>query len=396
MKRLLFTAASLLSFLFIQAQNADTSLMKSRKLKLEEVNLVTSYYNQDGDNAAVTGGIGSQKLTDISNIIEMTFTRYDKKQRKQTYAASIGIDHYTSASSDQIDLKANSSASHADTRIYPSLIVSREDEIKRTTVGAEIYSSTEFDYQSFGGKVSIAKKSKDKNSEIAGSLQAFLDQVQIIIPYELRTYANTVGGYTFSPRNTFTAGLSYSRVINKRLQILTQAEVTKQDGLLSLPFHRVYFTNFALRQENLPNSRLRVPVSISGNYFYGDKIVLKGSLRFYKDDWGITSETASLEVPIKVTPFFSVSPYYRFYRQTAAKYFAAYRDHTINEEFYTSNYDLAQFNSNFYGAGFRYAPTKGVLGMQHFGSVELRYGHYKKTVGLNANLVSLLIQWKKN
>ena len=43
---------------------------KSRKLKIEEINLVSSYYTQNGSNAAVTGGIGSEKLTDIANVFD--------------------------------------------------------------------------------------------------------------------------------------------------------------------------------------------------------------------------------------------------------------------------------------------------------------------------------------
>ena len=111
MKRIFLTAAGLFALLHTFAQQAtDTTGFKSRQLKVEEVNLVSSYYAQDGNNAAVTGGIGSQKLTDIVNVIDVKLTRYDKKLRKHSYTIEAGIDHYTSASSDQVDLKANSSA----------------------------------------------------------------------------------------------------------------------------------------------------------------------------------------------------------------------------------------------------------------------------------------------
>ena len=127
MKKILFTAAAMFSLLCAGAQNsqADSSSFKSRKLKLEEINLVSSYYTQNGNNAAVTGGIGSEKLTDIANVIDVKLFKYDKKLRKNTFGAELGVDHYTSASSDRIDLKANSSASSADTRFYPSVNWSR-------------------------------------------------------------------------------------------------------------------------------------------------------------------------------------------------------------------------------------------------------------------------------
>jgi len=65
---------SLLSALSQTTPNTDSSY-KRRKLKFEEANIVSSYYKQDGNHAAVTGGIGSQALTDLSNSIDVKLTR---------------------------------------------------------------------------------------------------------------------------------------------------------------------------------------------------------------------------------------------------------------------------------------------------------------------------------
>jgi hypothetical protein len=124
MKRIFLTAIGisiLLLNLKAQSQLPDSTVYKSRKLQLEEINLVSSYYVQNGEHAAVTGGIGTQKLHDIANTVEVNLIRYNRHAAKQSLAISLGIDYYTSASSDMIDLQANSSASHADLRIYPSI-----------------------------------------------------------------------------------------------------------------------------------------------------------------------------------------------------------------------------------------------------------------------------------
>ena len=73
MKRIFITGFALLALFQTRAQNVptDSTAYKSRKLKLEEVNLVSSYYKQDGNNSAVTGGIGSEHLTDIANTIDV-------------------------------------------------------------------------------------------------------------------------------------------------------------------------------------------------------------------------------------------------------------------------------------------------------------------------------------
>src|SRR3954462_4043810 len=88
---------------FSQGGPKTDSAYKSRKLTFEEANLVSSYYRQDGNNAAVTGGIGSEKLTDLSNSIDLKLSAHDKRNRKHSFSADLGIDHYTSASSDKID-----------------------------------------------------------------------------------------------------------------------------------------------------------------------------------------------------------------------------------------------------------------------------------------------------
>jgi len=139
---------------------------------------------------------------------------------------------------------------------------------------------------------------------------------------------------------------------------------------------------------------MKVPLGLRANYFMGDNLVFRTWYRMYFDDWGIRSNTGMLEVVYKVTPFLSVTPYYRFYQQSAADHFAAYGEHTASDELYTSNFSYAKFVSHFFGAGFRVAPPEGVFHIQHFSSLELRYGHYQKTTDLNANIITLSAGFK--
>jgi hypothetical protein len=380
---------------FSQGNPKTDSSYKSRKLTFEEANLISSYYNQNGNNAAVTGGIGSEKLTDFSNSIDLKLSIYDRRNRKHSFTGEFGIDHYTSASSDKIDPTTISSASHADTRFYPSVGWTMENEKKGTTIGAGLSTSTEFDYQSFGANINFAQKTKNKMGEFSAKLQAYLDQVSLIYPVELRTGA--MGGdnnYAKTSRNTISGNLSWSQIINKNFQVLIDGEIVYQQGYLGLPFHRVYFNDNSVHVENLPSTRLKIPLGIRANYFIGDKFILRTWYRNYHDDWGINSNAIQIETVVKVNPFLSITPFYRFYQQSATKYFASYQAHTIADEFYTSNYDLSKFNSNFFGAGFRIAPPEGIFKIQHLNSLELRYGHYQKTTGMNSNIISLNLKFK--
>ncbi|SFA92809.1 Protein of unknown function [Flavobacterium swingsii] len=392
MKRIFITGFALLGILRLSAQNTptDSTGYKSTKLKVEEVNFVSSYYTQNGNNAAVTGGIGSEELTDLSNTIDVKLIKYGKSGKKYTWDVEVGFDYYTSASSDMVDLSANTSASSADIRFYPSVSYTMENEEKGNTFGAGISSSTEFDYQSFGGNISYSKKTKDRNGEFTAKFQAFLDQVKLIEPIELRTNE----GYATASRNTFAGSLSYAQIVNKNFQVMFLADVITQNGYLSLPFHRVYFTDSSVHQEKLPDARLKIPLAIRASYFLGDNFIIRGYYRFYSDDWGLKSHTANIELPVKLSTVFSLSPFYRYYTQTGVKYFKGFEEHTGSEKFYTSNYDLSKFNSNFFGIGMKLTPLKGVFGIKHFNTLELRYGHYTKTTNMISNIISLNIKYK--
>lgn len=394
MKRVFITGFALLSIFRLSAQEkpADSTGYKSTKLKLEEVNLVSSYYKQNGNNSAVTGGVGSEELTDISNAIDVKMIKYGKTGKKHTLDFEVGVDHYTSASSDKVDLQANSSASSADTRFYPSVSYTMENEEKGSTFGAGVSSSTEFDYQSFGGNISYSKKTKNRNGEFTAKFQAYLDQVKLVTPVELRPAGDD--SYGTASRNTFAGSVSYAQIINQNFQVMFLADIITQNGYLGLPFHRVYFDDSSVHIEKLPDTRLKIPVAVRASYFLADNFILRGYYRFYTDDWGLKSHTADLEVPVKLSTVFSLSPFYRYYTQTGVKYFKGFEEHTAANEFYTSNYDLSRFNSSFFGMGMKYTPLKGVFGLKHFHTLELRYGHYTKTTNMVSNIISIAIKYK--
>ena len=383
------------------SQTTDSSAYKSRKLSFEEANFVSSYYKQDGNISAVTGGIGTETLTDLSNSIEIKLKKYDRRQRKHTFDFELGLDHYTSASSDKIDPSTISSASSADLRIYPSINWTMENETKGSTIGAGVSASSEFDYFSLGGNVNFAQKTKNKNGEFSVRLQAFLDRVKLILPIELRV--NQGGGngeehdddnYASALRNSYSAALSYSQIINQRLQVSFLADIIYQKGYLGLPFHRIYLADNMESVENLPGTRLKFPVGFRANYFAGDRVILRTFYRYYQDDWGLKAHTVNLETSIKFTPFVSVTPFYRYYTQQAADYFAPYKMHKTTEQYYTSNYDLSTFSSNFFGAGVRIVPPGNVFKIKHLNSLEVRYGHYTKEIGMQSDIVSLHLGFK--
>jgi hypothetical protein len=415
-----------------QAVPADTSGFRSRRLKIDEVNILSSYYGQTADKSAVSGGDpgprGIGNVTDISNGIEIKMVGWDPKGRKNTLMGGIGMDNHTAASQAYVDSSGHGKSTG--TRIYPTLDWTIENEQKGTSFGIGTYYSAEHNYyHSIGLNTSFSARTKH-NGEFSARLNGYFDKIVMITPSELIpvdslkisgvpstdsvVYITTASGRTealsyttgqvvgkgnrveipTSNRNSYSASFSFTQIINQRLQGALLIDVAYQTGYLGLPFHRVYFADSSTAVvEKLPSQRFKLPVGLRLNYFLGDRVILRGYYRFYMDDWGVRSHTASLEIPIKITPFFSISPFYRYYIQSAATYFAPFKVHTPADQYYTSNYALSAFSGNYFGTGLRIAPPGGIL-KTHLGVMELRYGHYSETTDLVSNVISLNLTFK--
>lgn len=398
MKKIVITVAALVMCLNVaKAQNDSTS---NRKLKIDEVNFITSYYHQDGNNSAVTGGIGSEKLDDFGNSIDLQLSRFDKKNNKHTFGVELGIDVYSSASSDKIDPTTISSASSKDVRISPSLNYLKENAKNNTALGGGVSFSQEFDYTSIGANVLFVKATKDKNREFSAKASVFLDTWSVILPVELR---NIETDFKYkqgdnAPRNSYNLALGLSQVVNQRLQVSILTDIGYQTGLLGTAYQRVYFGDNGNNaySEKLPDNRFKLPVGLRANYFLGDKFILRSFYRFYTDSWNLTAHTAELEIPYKITPFVSVAPFYRFYSQSGVDYFKPYKEHLLsdNSEFYTSDYDLSKFTSHLFGLNFRMVSANGLMGVKKLNVVELRYSYYNRSTDLTSHLITLALKFK--
>lgn len=379
------------------SENKNGYQMKGNSSEIE-ANFMSSYYNQDGNNSAVTGGKGTEKLTDFSNVIIVNIP-IDKKNSIGIFT---GLDNYTSASSDNIDLNI-SSASKSDTRAYGTLSFNRKNLRNSSSYGIKSGFSKEFDYKSFSGAISFSKEWNDGNTEINVNGQAFLDKWlgkhnDLIYP---ELWLGDVFGYekiADRKRNSYNAQFNFSQILNPRLIFGLTAEITYMTGLLSTPFHAVYFDTLLVEPykfdiERLPSSRLKFPIGFRINYFPVDFMVIRSYYRYYTDDFGIKANTFEIETPLKLNDFLTLSPFYRFYFQSASKYFGEKYTHDPNSEFYTSDYDLSEFRSNKLGLGLKFYPLYGILRskpLTHTNSIlmlkylELRGANYKKSTDFSA------------
>ena len=409
---------------FAQDEPAPSQAYKKKVLEKTEIEFLSSYYVQEGDNAAVSGGIGDEHLTDITPTIVVSVPLNED----DILTVDAGISAYTSASSSNIDpfdgnnpanpFQASSGASSSDVWAGVDATYSHSSDDRNNIWTAKLSGATEFDYFSIGFGGSYTRLFNEKNTEISINTNIFLDTWKLIYPIELRGNSGNfnlnrytiTGNSNYNPqftefkdkkRNSYALGASFSQILSKKLQILISLDLVKQEGVLSMPFQRVYFKDipdsfiqeFHLADdvERLPSSRNKLAIGANLNYYINEFLVLRTHYRYYTDDWGIKSHTAKIELPIKIGHGFTIYPSYRYYDQTQADYFAPYNEHLSTEKYYTSDYDLSEFNANQYGIGVNYTDIFTKFHIWTFGmkSIDLEYNKYDRNTSFNANIIAV-------
>jgi hypothetical protein len=300
MKYYLFGLIASLS-LFSFAQNSG---YKKRVLESTEIELLSSYYSQDGVHSVIGGGIGTEELTDATLSIILTTPLNDD----DVLTVDAGVSAYTSASSSNVNpfnstgasggggddddddddrgrnnnansaptgtpWAASSGASRSDELFYLNASFSHSSESRNFIWNAHASVSNEYDYTSFGVGGGITKLFNEKNTEVSLGVNAYFDTWRPIYPTELHEYSKYGDGFlnqgffqgvtvldqngnastAYRPtgfnqhdqtnRNSYAATLGFSQILTKRLQVSLSIDVLLQDGLLATPYHRIYFAD---------------------------------------------------------------------------------------------------------------------------------------------------------
>ena len=355
---------------FVVNTESIDSINEVKEIDPIEANFLFSYYEQDGTKSPVTGGIGDEGLQDRVGNISLNIPINQKL--KFTFLG--GIDVYSSASTDNINneygLYTETSASSSDTRVYGNLGVQIKNDKKRIAYGFGGGWSHEYDVRSLNGSAFISKLSKNRNTLFYLKGNLYNDKWKLFFPTELRWKYNKNkvkkeegedeeddDGGGNDVRNSYNVLFNLSQDISPKLKASISIEATYQDGMLSTPFHRVYFLDSNQHDiENLPRHRLKFPIGLHVNYYINKYAVVRLFYRYYFDDFNVKGHTASIELPIKPVQSFAISPYYRFHTQTASKYFQPFSFHSISDRYYTSDFDLADIQSNRVGLELRFSP----------------------------------------
>ncbi|MCB0446712.1 MAG: DUF3570 domain-containing protein, partial [Gelidibacter sp.] len=296
MKKLIAFVA-FISCATVFAQQDSTIIYKKRVLETTEVDFLSSYYTQEGNNASVTGGIGTEELTDLTPTIVISLPL----NADDVLTIDAGISTYTSASSSNLnpfDLTgasnggddddddddrraagdvigspwvASSGASSQDTWGSLNIDYSHSSNDRNTIWNVDASFATEYDYFSIGFGGGLTKLFNEKNTTLGVNAKVYLDTWKPKYPTELDSYVEVNGnlnqgffnGVTildqngnastdWSPiagfglidnksRNSYSLSFSFSQILSENAQFSLFFDLVKQQGWLSNPMQRVYF-----------------------------------------------------------------------------------------------------------------------------------------------------------
>ncbi len=342
---------------FVVDSTALDTLVQLKEKDPIEASFLFSYYEQDGTKSPVTGGIGDEELNDMVGNVSLNIPINDTV--KFNFLA--GIDMYSSASTDNINneygLYTETSASAKDKRTYGNIGIEIKNDKRRLKYGGGIGASAEYDVISFNYNAFYSKLSKNRNTLYYVKVSAYHDFWNLIYPTELRWMDDEGSLLSESTRNTFNGNITLTQDLNSRMKASISLETIYQKGLLSTPFHRVYFNDANTHDiERLPSNKLKIPIGLYYNVYINKYFVLKLFYRYYSDDFDVKAHTASIELPIRPTQSFAFIPFYRYHTQSEAKYFKPFGHHSVNDEYYTSDFDLSNIETNRVGLELRYSP----------------------------------------
>jgi hypothetical protein len=221
-----YTFVALLFFSVSALMGQDKGGVYTKKV-LEKVSVQTlfSYYAQDGQNAAVTGGEGTEALTNAAPTMVVQIPIGENG----ILSVDAGISAYTSASSSNVNpfdrnasweddddhddkyedyedksfrspqslsyvngsqgaspWVASSGASRSDVLAHFNPSYAHFSEDRNTIYNASLAFSKEYDYQSIGFGMGISKLYNEKNTELGLNLQVYLGQARPTVSHRIK------------------------------------------------------------------------------------------------------------------------------------------------------------------------------------------------------------------
>ena len=227
--------------------------------------------------------------------------------------------------------------------------------------------STETDYESRSGGVSVARELRQRTINLALNYTYTRDRAYRILanvpgvrsPWSSRVPAGDGSDeFVDGPSNlvqVHNLGLGFSQVLSSRALVTLQLEGNAGRGPMENPYRRVRNG----MEEVHPLVRRRIATSGSARYAIPKaRLVLEPRYRFSADDWDIVTHAPQLRIHARIVPTLSLRARYRYYTQTAAYFWNASGDYAATDRYRTADPKMGRFDSHTLGLQLTYRLDK--------------------------------------
>lgn len=216
-----------------------------------------------------------------------------------------------------------------DTRV--GLSIEATHRMGAHTFAGQIAYSTEEDFQSIGLSIRDSVDFNQKNTTLVLGAAYTHDIIDV------------GAGTSARERDTVDVMIGLVQLLGPKAFVSLNLTWGSADGYLSDPY-KVAELNGSLVREIRPEQRDRwIAMVTLARYIESLNASVEGSFRHYADTFGIQSGTVSLAWRQRLLEKFTLSPFVRFYRQTAADFYDV--RFTGSPEHYSADYRLSAFDA---------------------------------------------------
>jgi hypothetical protein len=192
------------------------------------------------------------------------------------------------------------------------------EQIRNLNVDASFAESRESDYVSQGWAVNTLSDFNEKNTTLRVGVAGTDDRVE------------TIFGSDYLTKHTHDAIVGITQVLNPTTFVTVNISLGRSTGYLSEPY-KIVEKEIAILPgiyldeefaENSPSVRNRESLFVSLNHaFNGVRGAIEGSYRLYSDSYGVVANTVRVSWIQHVWAKLIVEPSFRYYTQTAARFY---------------------------------------------------------------------------
>jgi len=223
--------------------------------------------------------------------------------------------------------------------------------------------STENDYEALYASYAGEKDSNDGLRTISWGASYSDDEIT-------PTDALLHGRVLHAERDSISASLGITQVLNRNAVIQSGISLTRQSGYLSDPYKQVWI-NQAVLNDSRPGRRVMFAWTTRfRQYMERSRAALTVDYRFFQDDWEITAHTLESAWRQPLGDNWEIAPSIRYYSQVSPDFYALFYFELPPDGYWSSDYRLATYGALSYRlhAEFRQERWSLSLGAEYYNS----------------------------